>query len=212
MNTEIKNFFRPLVPQFILNATSKAYLKKLKKEWEDSGCPVPPPHFVKQMAIREYQEKYHYGILVETGTYLGDMVEAQKKYFKKIVSIELGVELYEDAKKRFINDKNVTIEQGDSGKVLNKVVASLNGPAIFWLDGHYSSGITAQGDKDCPIFEELDAIFNNSNAPHVLLIDDARCFIGQGDYPTIEELTKYVKSKNENYQLLVQHDIIRYFI
>ena len=102
--------------------------------------------------------------------------------------------------------------KGDSGKVLPDIMLKLNEPAIFWLDGHYSAGITARGDKDCPIFEELDAIFSKKNFEHILLIDDARCFIGEDDYPTIEELTNYVRSKNEKYQVDVKHDTIRYVI
>ena len=48
------------------------------KEWKKSGCPIPAPHIVKQITIQEHQKKYGYSILVETGTYLGDMVEVQK--------------------------------------------------------------------------------------------------------------------------------------
>jgi hypothetical protein len=45
---------------------------------------------------------------------------------------------------------------------------------------------------------------------HVLLIDDARLFVDEDDYPTIEKLTKYVKNKNNNYQVEVKDDIIRF--
>ena len=215
MEKMIKKFLRPLrpfIPQLVLNTLKKKQGKIQLNKWNKNGCPVPPPHIVKQMTIQEYQDKYQYKILVETGTYLGDMVEAQKKRFRKIYSIELGIDLFDKATKRFKNDKNVTIVQGDSGKVLPDIMLKLNEPAIFWLDGHYSAGITARGDKDCPIFEELDAIFSKKNFEHILLIDDARCFIGEDDYPTIEELTNYVRSKNEKYQVDVKHDTIRYEI
>jgi hypothetical protein len=124
----------------------------------------------------------------------------------------LSLDLFNDAKRRFNNDKNVTIIQGDSGKVLPKILSEINEPAIFWLDGHYSAGITARGEKECPIFEELDAIFNHSKHNHILLIDDARFFNGQGDYPTISALTDYIKSKNGEYKVEVKHDIIRYLV
>ena len=208
----IEKISRPFVPQIVLNALRNAQQKKQLNKWQKSGCPAPPPHIVKQMTIREYHQKHQYTTLVETGTYKGDMVEAQKTRFKKIISIELGVDLYLKAKKRFINDKNVIIVQGDSGKVLPKILLDINEPAIFWLDGHYSSGITAKGDKECPIFEELDSIFNSKKFNHILLIDDARLFLGAGDYPTIEKLTEYIRSKNEKYQVEVKHDIIRYVI
>jgi hypothetical protein len=140
------------------------------------------------------------------------MVEAQKTNFKKIISIELGTELYEKAKERFTNDKNVLIIKGDSGKVLPTVLVNINEPVIFWLDGHYSSGVTALGEKEFPIFEELNAILNSKQLNHVLLIDDARLFNGEGDYPTIDKLTEYIRSKNEKYEVEVKYDIIRYVI
>lgn len=224
----IKKTLQALLPEIIINVLKKLnrkrqlYLKEAAKKqkdkaefetWLQNGAPTPPPHIAKQHIIKEYQQKYHIDILVETGTFLGIMVEAQKKRFKKIISIELGIELFEAAQIKFANDKHITIIQGDSGKVLPKILETIEMPAIFWLDGHYSEGITAQGDKDCPIFEELDAIFGSSNKlNHILLIDDARCFIGTGDYPTIENLTKYVKAKNENYQVEVKHDVIRYTV
>jgi hypothetical protein len=210
MKNLIKKGLRLLAPEIVLNALNNQQQKKILERWKKNGCPNPPPHIVKQMTIREYQEKYKYEILVETGTYMGDMVEAQKAYFKKIFSIELGLDLFNKAVKRFISDKNVIIMLGDSGKVLPRILSDINEPAILWLDGHYSAGITAKGDKDCPIFEELNAILNSAIFNHVLLIDDARLFIGQGDYPSIEKLTEYVKSKNQNYKVEVKNDIIRF--
>ena len=207
----IKNL-KSFITQLVLDILNKRQAKRQLNEWNKNGCPAPPPHIVKQMTIWEYQDKYSYSVLVETGTYMGDMVEAQKKRFRKIFSIELGTDLFNKATKRFKNDKNVTILQGDSGKVLPKILLEIDEPAIFFLDGHYSAGITARGEKDCPIFDELDAIFNGTNFNHILLIDDARCFIGEGDYPTIDKLTEYVKSKNKKFQVEIKHDIIRYAI
>jgi len=184
----------------------------IMKEWERNGCPVPPPHVVKQRIIKEYQQRYKYSTFIETGTYLGDMVEAQKSSFKKLISIELSSELYLKARNRFKNDSNVLIVQGDSGKQLPEILRTLTEPAIFWLDGHYSEGKTAKGDKDCPIFEELDAILGHSIYAHVILIDDARYFVGKGDYPQVEALAEYILGKNQNYKMEVKHDIIRFTV
>jgi len=208
----IKKILRSFVPQWVSNISKKVRGRINLYEWNKNGCPEPVPHIVKQMTIQEYQHQYGYEVFVETGTYMGDMVEAQKKRFKKIFSIELGVDLFNNAKKRFKNDKRITIVQGDSGKVLPKLLSEINEPAIFWLDGHYSAGITAKGEKECPIFEELDAIFSSKKNNHILLIDDARCFVGRGDYPSIDQLTEYIKSKNGKYQVEVKYDIIRYVV
>ena len=212
MKKMTKQILKPYIPQFILNILQKSYEKIQLIEWHKNDCPVPPPHIVKQLTIQEYQKKSQYTVLVETGTYMGYMVEAQKKKFKKIISIELGIDLFNKAIKKFKNDKNVTIVHGDSGEVLPKILLKINEPAIFWLDGHYSGGITARGETDCPIFEELGAIFNSKKLNHIFLIDDARLFTGQEDYPTINKLTEYIKSKNEKYEVQVKDDIIRYKI
>lgn len=170
---------------------------------------MPPPHQVKQEAIKGYAKEYGIRTLVETGTYMGDMVEAQRRNFTQIFSIELSPDLWNKAVERFRTAPEVKILQGDSGVVLHKIVSGLANPALFWLDGHFSAGVTAKGDKDCPIYEELDAIFSYSKQDHVILIDDARCFVGEGDYPTIEALTNYIQKRDPRYQIQVKDDIIR---
>lgn len=182
------------------------------KDWEAAGKPVPPPHLVKQEVISSLKNIYQYELFIETGTYLGEMVDAQKNNFKKIYSIELGEDLFRDAVKKFQHQKNITILHGDSGDVLVKLSSLINEPAIFWLDGHYSAGITAKGSKDCPIYEELTAIFGSKPIDHILLIDDARLFIGEDDYPTIAELTDFVKQYRPLSKINVEDDIIKVFL
>ena len=184
-------------------------MKNQLKSWEKNGRPAPPPHIVKQMTIQEYQQKYHCGVLVESGTFRGDMVEAQKKFFKKIISIELATELFEKAKRKFSKDPHVQILQGDSGQVLSTVMKDMTEPAVFWLDGHYSALETAKGSTECHIYKELDCILDAKPMNHVILIDDARDFTGRGDYPAVDALTSYIKNKNDRYQLSVENDIIR---
>lgn len=212
MKNSIKLLLKKLVPQQILLRRRNQLIQKDIEEWQKQGCSLPAPHVVKQSVIKEYQHKFGYSILIETGTFMGEMVEAQKKNFKKIISIELGIDLFKQAQKRFISDSNILIVNGDSGKVLPKILNNIHEPAIFWLDGHYSEGITAKGNKECPIFEELDAILNGKELNHIILVDDARCFVGKGDYPTIDELNNYIKGKNKNYHLEVKYDIIRFVI
>ena len=177
--------------------------------WKRKGCPVPPPHQVKQMVIEEYQKRYGCSVLVETGTYLGDMVEAQENNFKRIISIELDQHLYERAKHNFRKKSHITIYQGDSSKILPQIMPTITENALFWLDGHYSEGFTAKGDKETPIYEELEVIFQDSTHDHILLIDDARLFTGQRDYPTIEELSDFIRGQNKDYIIEVKDDIIR---
>ena len=96
---------------------------------------------------------------------------------------------------------------GDSGKVLPGIIANIKEPAIFWLDGHYCGGETAQSALECPIYNELKSILVE-NKNHVILVDDARMFNGTRDYPTLEELNKYINQYFVNYTMKVVNDVI----
>lgn len=181
-----------------------AYLK-----WVQSGKTLPAPHFVKQKTLLEFSKKYNLKVLVETGTFLGEMVDAMKVFFDKVYSIELSPELHEKAKTRFNSIRNVELLQGDSSHVLEKILPHLDQPTLFWLDGHYSEGITARGEKDTPILEELTHIFNADKTNHVIIIDDARLFGSDPAYPSIAELSEFIQSKNTNLELNVKDDTIR---
>jgi hypothetical protein len=194
---------------FIISQDDPDYqIKQEIRNWKERGKPAPPPHRIKQKVIEKFKNNFDINVFVESGTYKGDMVYAMKDKFQKIFSIELSTDLWKHSVERFINEKHITILQGDSGKLLVDILPKFNEKAIFWLDGHYSAGDTARGDKDSPIIEELTAIFN-SNFNHILLIDDARCFNGSDGYPTIKELSKFILSKNSHSKIKVKDDIIR---
>jgi len=180
-----------------------------RRAWEKQGRPAPPPHIVKEELIREYAKNFNTGILIETGTYLGDMVHAMKRYFSRIISFELDETLAAQAQQRFAKDDHVEIVQGDSGKLLDNYLADINEPCLFWLDGHYSGGITAKGALETPIKNEVIAILSHPIDGHVLLIDDARCFTGENDYPTLDELKNFVAERKPNHKFSVEHDVIR---
>jgi hypothetical protein len=99
--------------------------------------------------------------------------------------------------------------QGDSGKVIARVMQEVSQPVLFWLDAHYSGGITARGELDSPIFVELDAILTHPIQNHVILSDDAHDFTGKGGYPTVPQLREYLMGKQPNFIMEVRHDIIR---
>jgi hypothetical protein len=178
-------------------------------EWERKGKPVPPPHIVKQRTLQAYSIRYGLKILVETGTYNGDMVEAMKDVFDRIYSIELGEQLYEKAREKFKGVKHIELIHGDSGVELMNLMNRINEPALFWLDGHYSGGVTARGGEDTPIFKELRHILNAPDRGHVIIIDDAHCFGSDPAYPRIEDIKDFIKSKRPNLEIVIQDDSIR---
>jgi len=185
------------------------WLRRQYRKWLKAGQPAPPPHFVKQITIREYASKFGLPVCIETGTYWGNMIYAVKDLFEEIYSIELDVELYKQAKRRFAAFNHVTILHGDSGEVLKDILPSITRPCLFWLDGHFSADITAKGALETSIQKELLSIFAHQLAQsHVILIDDARWFTGTGDYPTLNQVREMVTSAGFN-NFEVKDDIIR---
>ena len=116
--------------------------------------------------------------------------------------------LWEKAVKRFKKYDYINILQWDSGNILQDLVPKLSERVLFWLDWHYSAGVTARWEKDCPIFEELHAILK-SDLDHILLVDDARCFEGIGDYPTIDSLRNFILKHRAGSVIEIKDDVIR---
>jgi hypothetical protein len=179
--------------------------------WETLGRPCPPPHPIKQRLLRDFKNRYNLEILVETGTFKGDMMHAMKNDFRQLYSIELAPHLYERAMQRLINERHIEILLGDSGKVLEILMPKLDGPTLFWLDGHDSKGHTARSDADTPIIQELGHIFSRTDLKSVILINDARCFLGQSqqDYPTLESVREFVAHHRPDLSFHVESDCIR---
>jgi hypothetical protein len=103
----------------------------------------------------------------------------------------------------------VHLVHGDSAKALPGVVDGVTGRCLFWLNGHYSAGITALGDVRSPVKMELEAILRHPVEDHVILIDDAICFDGCHGYPTLFELGHFVASRLPNHEISVFDNVIR---
>lgn len=174
-----------------------------------------PDIATKRGVIEHYRALFQPPLFIETGTFLGDTVEYFKNKFESILTIELSEELAEKARKRFKDQSNVMVVQGDSGRELAALLTARRGKALFWLDGHYSSEFfvkdefirTAKGDKNTPVESELDIIFS-SNVEPLVLIDDARLFNGKADYPSIDAVKKRVSRYQPSYKVFVSTDII----
>jgi hypothetical protein len=88
-----------------------------------------------------------------------------------------------------------------------RVLASIQQPALFWLDAHYSGGVTALGDTVSPISSELDVVLGHAVKGHVVLVDDAREFhnsAGSG-YPGVEVVA--AAARKYNYAMSEKDDI-----
>ena len=126
--------------------------------------------------------------------------------FRSIVTIELDEALAHAATQRLAPYKNVRVVQGDSGARLPEILARIQEPALFWLDGHYSGTGTARGDQETPLEEELHAIARHGER-HVVLIDDAR-LLGTGDYPPKDRVLAILRSAQSGLSARIEDDIM----
>lgn len=181
----------------------------IRWRWRKRGRPVPPPHAVKEAVLREYARRYGTRVLVETGTFLGDMPAELRGDFETIFTIELNQELHARAVARFRRWSHIHPLQGDSSDVLPDVLEGLRQPALFWLDGHHSGGVTARGLLSTPIIREVELVFAHPVRNHVVVIDDARCFDGTDDYPRLDVFLAWVQATRPDYAADVAGDSIR---
>ena len=161
-------------------------------DWWDRECDPPPPNERKRQLLHEIRSHHGLRAGVETGTFLGDTTAFLADWCSRVTTIELDPGLAARARQRFRDRPHVTVLQGDSAEVLPRVLADLDEPALFWLDGHFSGcheGVpTARGDTDTPLLDELRALvmwpyFTDS----AVVIDDAR-MLGAGDYPSLADI------------------------
>jgi len=183
--------------------------RRIALQWRLRGRPLPPPHVVKQLAILRYQQSRQFTTFIETGTFTGEMVEAMRPYFRRLISIEMSPAIHESAQRRFAGDPRIELLLGDSAVVLPRVLERIDNPALFWLDGHFMGGTTARGGEDSPVRHELGALLAHPVRQHLVLIDDARLFDGSAGYPAIPELREWIQRERPGSDVHVADDIIR---
>lgn len=115
--------------------------------WRKAGFSLPLPNQIKRCLIKSEARRMRAKILVETGTYMGDTPWFFRNDFAEIHSIEVEPVLARIAADRFRRYSHVHIHQGDSANVLGQIVPRISDVSIFWLDGHYSGGITGKGRR-----------------------------------------------------------------
>ena len=150
-------------------------------------------------------------VWIETGTFMGDTAELLALEAKVVYTIEPDRALFEKAETRFHGNPRIHVIHGLSEEIFPSLLPTLSGSINFWLDGHFSGGITHQGPSDCPVREELLSIENNlARYDRVtVLIDDIRCFDPSipeyADYPDVNFLVDWARKNNLYWH--IEHDI-----
>ena len=164
---------------------------------------------IKQRIILFYKTKDEYETYFETGLWYSHNIIFLRKYFSKIIGIELNMEFYKLSKKIFSKDKNVLILQGNSSVVIKSQLKYLKQKALFFLDAHYSNDCTSGKNLDNPIIHEINAIINHKIKNHTIIVDNLSELIKPNEgYPSIEIIKKLIR-KNKYYKIFsLKNDLI----
>lgn len=178
------------------------------KTWIRRRYASPSPNFVKRAVL--LRNGLPDCVWVETGTFVGGTTRLLAKHSKYVVSIEPDRLLFNRAQRRLRKVRNLEIVNGPSEEVLPQILPDLRGNVCFWLDGHYSGGVTYRGHQDSPIVDELLEIekhiskFDNIS----ILVDDVRMFDSnhqESSYPPLEALVAWAMSNQ--FHWTIEHDI-----
>jgi hypothetical protein len=179
------------------------------RDWKSRRFAPPSPYYVKQVVLA--RNGIRGATWVETGTYLGGTAKRLAKIASKVYTIEPEPKLYAAAKKLLESKPNVEPIHGLSEDVFPTLLPKLSGDVCFWLDGHYSAGITHKGPQDCPVVEELAAISGNlaGMSKVVVMIDDIRCFDPRkpafSGYPSVDVPVDWARANHFTWS--IEHDI-----
>jgi hypothetical protein len=130
-------------------------------------------------------------------------------------TIEWSEALWAQAKAAH-HDRPITFVHGSSGVVLPEVLVEVDGPALFWLDGHWSGGVTTGVDDECPVLAEIAAVDAWAHgAESVILIDDARIFLAppmlphkREQWPSLMEVADLSRAVHDRYVTVVEDVIV----
>lgn len=127
--------------------------------------------------VREKYALKEFTHFLETGTHTGKTILLLASRFKKLITIEISEYYFNLSSNEFKNCHLENIEPylGDSSVLLWDIIKNIDANFIYWLDGHWSSGDTGRGKKDCPLIEEITAI-SKRNRDEIIIIDDCSMF------------------------------------
>jgi hypothetical protein len=137
-----------------------------------------PPQAL-MLALRDAFGIRHF---LETGTHRGATAAWAAEHFEHVVTIEASEALYRAAVAAHGHLGNLRLVLGDTRLVLPGEVERLDGPAVVWLDSHWSGGESYGEALECPLLFEIETL-RGADEDHYLFIDDARLFVAPPPRP-----------------------------
>jgi FkbM family methyltransferase len=163
-----------------------------------------------------YKLKEVYGInnFIETGTYQGHTAYWASQLFEQVFTIEYSQDIYQKVTEKYGHIKNIDFLYGDTRNLLQNTLSKLESPSLFWLDAHWSGGITYGESDECPLLAEIE-IINRSDCEHFIFIDDARLFLSPPppphlpqQWPDISAILNLLNSVKNSRHIVIVDDVI----
>jgi hypothetical protein len=167
---------------------------------------------INRELVKTLAQKHKIKNFIETGTYLGETTVWASSFFDQVHTIEISEEIYNKTSKKYKEKTNIHFHFGDSKTVLPKIIPTIKGTTLFWLDGHWCGRDTGGKFNECPIFSELDEAVKTENP--AILIDDLRYFLGTNpydygeNYPTLHDIIKTLTIKLPTHFITIHDDTL----
>ena len=153
----------------------------------------------------------------ETGTYEAGTTTAVAPHFDRVWTAELSPVLCDRARQKLAAFKHVEVIHGSSPEVLRtRAPALASSSVLYWLDAHWCGGLSGGTTNECPLLDELAAIAT-LNDSSVILIDDARYFIGPppaphkaDHWPGLLQIETALRRVSNQHGLWVVNDVMIY--
>lgn len=146
---------------------------------------------------------------VEGGTYTGQSAKFAASAFQRVYTIEKSPDMHAVASRNLAGLQRVHLLQGDTREHL-RVLAG-DGRILYWLDAHWSGGLTYGLGDECPLLEELRIIFA-AGKECAILVDDARLFLAPPPRPhqvaQWPGMVEIVGSLPEGWEIFVREDVM----
>jgi hypothetical protein len=157
--------------------------------------------------VTHLQRRFDLDTLIETGTFQGESTLWAAERFRRVVTVDCSLEFQDDALASCAEHSNVEFLTADTRLALPRILASLDGPALCWLDAHATPGLFGVQD-DWPALEELQAIAASPHQ-HFILVDDAHCFLPGTPYPACPSIEQVIEVAGAGgYAWRINHDVI----
>ena len=114
--------------------------------------------------VKKIIKKYNVSNIFETGTYLGATTKELSDIVDNVYTVECHSDYFNKSKVFLKECKNVHMHFGSSPEVMDKVLPTLQGRTLFFLDAHWYNY--------CPLIDEIKTIKKHQKTDSILIVHD----------------------------------------